>query len=210
MRSPSNGNDNGVQTIQPLGPNALLLTCKPAAAAALATEIRRALPTTLTHSGDGSLVVRFSEAIDRKSVFAFLQNLEVSTGPARSREVILRVRYDGPDLASVAESVGLSVGEVIERHSRATYESQFCGFAPGFSYLTGLDRILELPRLASPRTTVPAGSVAIAAHYCAVYPSSSPGGWHLLGTCDVPMFDATADVPATLPPGTRVRFEPIR
>ena len=118
------------------------------------------------------------------------------------------VRYDGEDLAAVARTCHLSLDEVIARHSDAEYTVAFCGFMPGFSYLVGLDARLVLPRRHTPRTRVPAGAVAIASTFTAVYPGTSPGGWHLLGTTDLAMWDATRDVPATLPPGTRVRFVP--
>ena len=90
--------------------------------------------------------------------------------------------YDGEDLADVAAACGMSTDEVVRRHVAGRYTCAFCGFAPGFAYLTGLDPALHLPRRPTPRTRVPAGAVAIAAEYTAVYPSPSPGGWHLLGT----------------------------
>jgi len=86
---------------------------------------------------------------------------------------------------------------------------EFCGFAPGFAYLRGLPPQLHLPRRASPRTQVPAGSVAIAAHYSAVYPNDSPGGWHLVGTTSLSVWDANQNPPALLQPGTAVRFTVI-
>jgi KipI family sensor histidine kinase inhibitor len=86
------------------------------------------------------------------------------------------------------------------------YEVSFCGFAPGFAYLVGLPHQLHLPRRASPRTRVPAGSVAIAATYSAVYPRESPGGWHLLGTTNASMWDVSRQPPALLQPGMGVRF----
>ena len=96
----------------------------------------------------------------------------------------------------------------MSRHSDATYRAAFCGFAPGFAYLTGLDPALQLPRRATPRTRVPAGSVAIAAGYSAVYPTTSPGGWHLVGHTDAVLFDADRDPPALIAPGTTVHFVP--
>jgi KipI family sensor histidine kinase inhibitor len=84
----------------------------------------------------------------------------------------------------------------------------FCGFAPGFAYLEGLDPGLHLPRRATPRTRVPPGSVAIAAAYTAVYPTASPGGWHLVGSTAMAVWDAERSPPALLAPGTLVRFEP--
>ena len=120
--------------------------------------------------------------------------------------VALRVRYDGEDLADVALACGLGVGEVVELHTAATYTVAFCGFMPGFSYLTGLDARLHLPRRTSPRPRVPPGSVAIASEFTAVYPSASPGGWHLLGSTDAVMWAESRPLPALLPPGTEVRF----
>jgi KipI family sensor histidine kinase inhibitor len=122
--------------------------------------------------------------------------------------VELAVRYDGADLDSVARQCGLPVPEVIRRHSAAEYTVQFCGFAPGFGYLSGLDPALRLPRLASPRPAVPAGSVAIAGEFTGVYPRSSPGGWLLLGRTDAALFDLGRRPPALLRPGTPVRLRP--
>ena len=124
-------------------------------------------------------------------------------------EVVLDVVYDGEDLAAVAAASGLSVDEVIALHSGALYRCDFCGFAPGFAYLSGLDPLLHLPRRATPRTSVPAGSVAIAGPYTAVYPSASPGGWHLLGRTDATLWDLDADPPSPITPGTTVRFRPV-
>ncbi len=120
----------------------------------------------------------------------------------------LPARYDGPDLAEVAGRVGLSVEQVVERHSQVTYRAAFSGFAPGFAYLSGLDERLRLPRRDTPRTAVPAGSLAVADRWTAVYPRRTPGGWHLLGTVDVPVFDLTRSPPALLAPGRSVRFVP--
>ena len=120
--------------------------------------------------------------------------------------VDIAVRYDGADLAEVAAATGLTPDEVVAQHSGAEYSAAFCGFSPGFAYLAGLPESLHLPRRATPRTRVPRGAVAIASGYSAVYPRPSPGGWHLLGTTDVDVWDADRDPPAMLVPGTRVRF----
>jgi biotin-dependent carboxylase-like uncharacterized protein len=115
--------------------------------------------------------------------------------------------YDGDDLAEVARLWGVDEAEVIKRHTTTDFEVDFCGFAPGFAYLTGLDA--DVPRRPSPRTRVPAGSVGLAGRYCGIYPSASPGGWQLIGRTATQLFDVTADPPALLPPGTRVRFMPV-
>jgi KipI family sensor histidine kinase inhibitor len=101
------------------------------------------------------------------------------------------------------------VGEVIARHLATEFRVAFCGFAPGFGYLTGLPAELAVPRLATPRPRVPAGSVGLAGAYTGIYPSASPGGWLLIGRTDVVLFDVAADPPALLGPGARVRFVPV-
>lgn len=122
------------------------------------------------------------------------------------RELELRVRYDGPDLDDVAHAAQLTVVEVARLHAEATYTVDTIGFAPGFAYLTGLDARLQLPRRATPRPRVPAGSLAIADAFTAVYPFESPGGWHLLGrVVDARMFDERGPL---LHLGDRVRFVP--
>ena len=120
--------------------------------------------------------------------------------------VELEVTYDGPDLDEVADLTGLSADEVVARHAGATYTVAFGGFMPGFAYLVGLDPLLRVPRRASPRERVPAGSVAIADEFSAVYPAATPGGWRLLGRCECPLWDVDREPPALLVPGTRVRF----
>lgn len=138
---------------------------------------------------------------------AELTELDVLAEPATGgAEVTIEVRYDGPDLIAVADEVGCSVPDLIRRHSSARYRVAFCGFAPGFAYLRGLDPALHVPRLAEPRTAVPAGSVAIAGEFTAVYPRRSPGGWRLLGTSSAQLWQLDHDPPALLTPGTAVRF----
>jgi KipI family sensor histidine kinase inhibitor len=116
------------------------------------------------------------------------------------------VRYDGPDLADVAKMGGLSEPEVVARHTAGEYTVAFCGFAPGFGYLTGLDPALRLGRRDVPRTRVPAGAVALADEFTGVYPRESPGGWHIIGHTGLRIWDVERDPPALLVPGARVRF----
>lgn len=123
-----------------------------------------------------------------------------------ARQVDIPVYYDGPDLDAVAKLTGLSHDDVIERHQAAHYRVAFLGFAPGFPYLIGLDPRLRVARLATPRTRVPKGAVAIADDMSAIYPQSSAGGWHLIGHTDINLFDASLDSPSLLQPGDRVRF----
>ena len=115
--------------------------------------------------------------------------------------------YDGPDLDAVAAHWGLSRREAIELHTSTEFIVAFCGFAPGFAYLTGLPEDRGVPRRQTPRTEVPAGSVALAGEYSAVYPRRSPGGWQLIGRTDVVLWDPDRDPAALLTAGVRVRFE---
>jgi KipI family sensor histidine kinase inhibitor len=128
---------------------------------------------------------------------------------ATPRIVEIGVRYggdDGPDLDAVAQACGMSPAEVVAIHTQRPYPVLMLGFMPGFPYLGDLDPRLRLPRRPTPRTVVRAGSVAIANDQTGIYPSQSPGGWHLLGRTSVPLFDPTRDPPSTLQPGDMVRF----
>jgi KipI family sensor histidine kinase inhibitor len=127
----------------------------------------------------------------------------------RSRTHLVRVVYDGPDLADVAAKSGMSVTDVIDLHAGRTYEVELIGFLPGFAYLAGVDDRLVIGRRAAPRPRVAGGSVGIAGPYTAIYPSASPGGWNLIGRAlDVTPFDPSRDPPALFQPGDRVRFVP--
>jgi len=120
--------------------------------------------------------------------------------------------YEGahaPDLADVANACGLPPDEVVARHAGRDYTVYMLGFLPGFPFMGDVDDALRRPRRPEPRVAVPAGSVAIANGLTAIYPWQSPGGWHLLGHCPVPLFDTGADAPALLAPGDRVRFQPV-
>ena len=115
----------------------------------------------------------------------------------------------GEDLAVAAQTLGFDSASLIARHSAPVYTVAMIGFAPGFPYLLGLDPALALPRLATPRTRVPAGSVAIGGAQAGLYPRESPGGWHVVGRTPWVLFDANRAQPALLQPGDRVRFVPI-
>ncbi|MGC3995721.1 MAG: allophanate hydrolase subunit 1 [Propionicimonas sp.] len=127
-----------------------------------------------------------------------------------SRTVVVPVRYTGEDLANVAELTGLTTAEVVAAHTARPWRVAFGGFAPGFAYLDGGDPRLAVPRRASPRTEVPAGSVGLAGEYSGVYPRASPGGWQLIGRTEVVLWDAARTPPALLRPGCWVRFEEVR
>lgn len=128
--------------------------------------------------------------------------VEAGTGAV----VEIPVEYDGEDLAGVAEIWGTDERGVIDRLGDLELRVAFCGFTPGWAYMTGLPEELAVPRLATPRSRVPAGSVALADTYAGIYPTASPGGWRLVGRTDVRLFDPDRDPPALLTPGARVRL----
>ncbi len=128
--------------------------------------------------------------------------------PPRLHEI--PVCYDGVDLDIVMKQTGLSRSSLIRLHARPVYTVAMLGFAPGFPYLSPLDRRLQLPRRTSPRVHVPAGSIAIGGPHTGIYPTESPGGWHLIGRTDVVLFDPALDESGfLLAPGDRVRFIPV-
>jgi KipI family sensor histidine kinase inhibitor len=133
------------------------------------------------------------------------------TTPRRDRHttgalVEIPVTYDGEDLADVAALLAQDPDEVVRRHGAAEWTVAFCGFAPGFGYLVSPSGGWDVPRRRSPRTRVPAGSVALAGEFSGVYPRESPGGWQLIGRTDIAVFDLSRDPAALLRPGNRVRF----
>jgi len=169
--------------------------------------------------GAGSVLIRLprdSAAPDFETLFRRVRDLLEQPPPPLPGEAeelfVAAVEFGGEagaDLAAVAAECGLDEREVVERLCAAELTVAFIGFSPGFPYLVGLPRELEVARLATPRERVPAGSVAIAGPFAGVYPSATPGGWRLLGRTAEALFDPASDPPATLAPGDRVRFEAI-
>ncbi|MER6615769.1 5-oxoprolinase subunit B family protein [Streptomyces xantholiticus] len=140
---------------------------------------------------------------------AELQQWSVPPSAADSGPLIeIPVHYDGADLRAVAGLWGVTEDEVARIHSGTEHRVAFCGFSPGFAYMLGLGERYHVPRRAAPRTSVPAGSVALAGPYTGVYPRASPGGWQLIGTTRMPLWDLEREPAALLTPGTRVRFVP--
>ncbi|UOQ88229.1 allophanate hydrolase subunit 1 [Agromyces endophyticus] len=138
-----------------------------------------------------------------------------TTPPARAGDdepepAIVRVVYDGVDLAETAALLGCSTDALVECHTAARWRVAFGGFAPGFGYLVSDDWAFEVPRLDAPRTRVPAGAVALAGAFAGVYPRESPGGWRLVGRTDADLWNPDRAEPALLAPGRRVRFEAVR
>lgn len=154
------------------------------------------------------LRVRYEALVERVRTLV----AEVAPLPETPRRIVeVPVCYGGsygPDLEAVARALGLTPAEVVAQHCGALYRVLLIGFAPGFPYLGPLPARLQLPRRATPRTAVPAGSVAIAADLSGIYPARLPGGWHLIGWTALALFDPARDPPATLAPGDGVRFVP--
>lgn len=204
--------------VLPYGDRACLLAVPAQHVLATDAAIRAAAPPGLVETvpGAASVLAVFATPDDLRAARAVLDGLEprplgAAATTRRADEVVeVPVTYDGEDLDDVAAAAGCSVAAVVERHTAPTYVVAFCGFAPGFAYLDGLDAALHLPRRDTPRTRVPAGSVAVAGAHTAVYPSASPGGWHLIGRTDLAMWDLDRDPPALLDPGARVRFRAVR
>ncbi|MCA6095904.1 5-oxoprolinase subunit PxpB [Streptomyces sp. SCA3-4] len=197
----------------PVGPQALLVEVATAEEAqALHAELLRrraagALPP-VREIVPAARTVLLDGLADPHALAADLASWNVPPLPAAGAEpVVLPVRYDGADLAEVAALWGVGEDEVVALHTGTEFRVAFCGFAPGFGYLTGLPERLHVPRRATPRTAVPAGSVGLAGPYTGVYPRSSPGGWQLIGRTDAVLWDPGREPAALLAPGTRVRFE---
>ncbi|WP_145010640.1 5-oxoprolinase subunit PxpB [Pseudomonas oryzihabitans] len=194
-------------------PDALL----PQRIAGLGARIRQAFGTAVTDlvAGWTSLLVhydplRLTLAELQAGLAPLLADWPGASGAQREGRLHeVPTLYQGPDLAEVAQRCGLREADVIARHSGRDYQVGAIGFMPGFAFLGELDERLALPRRSTPRTRVPAGSLAIAERQTAVYPQASPGGWNLIGRCLWQVFDAQAEPPCLLAPGDRVRFVPV-
>lgn len=195
----------------PCGERALLVELDDLdAVLGLHAALRQAPPAGVTElvPAARTLLVAFDpRATDPDRLGAAVQAAEFEPGDRPGGDLVeLPVVYDGEDLDAVAAHAGLDRAGVVAAHAGAGYVVAFCGFAPGFAYLDGLDERLQVPRRDTPRTRVPAGAVAVADRFTAVYPRESPGGWQLIGRTDRTLWDADRDPPALLVPGTRVRF----
>jgi KipI family sensor histidine kinase inhibitor len=179
----------------------------------LHTALRHDLPAGVLDAVPAArtLLVTFDDALTgRDRLASHIEGLStVPEQAAQEHRVEIGVTYDGEDLSDVADLTGLAEAEVVRRHLDGDYVVAFCGFAPGFAYLVGGDPALEVPRRATPRTRVPAGSVALAGEFTGVYPRQGPGGWQLIGRTTATLWDLGQEPPALLAPGTRVRFTQV-
>jgi inhibitor of KinA len=213
--------------IDRVGDAALLLTLGDEVASAVNELVHRVVaelgPAGARSLGLGSPVPAYAsvllpfdpglvpEATVRATLRDALRRAVGASTPEPGPLVEIPVRYGGrhgADLAEVADRTGRSEAEVIALHAGPEYRVFLVGFVPGFPYLGVLPEELALPRRATPRVRVPAGSVAIAGRQTGIYPSPTPGGWHLIGRTDAPIWDARRDPPALLGPGARVLFVP--
>ena len=203
--------------IRAAGDRAFLVTASPVAVAAemrAVAGVRDVLPAAET------VLVTLDSVGDAHRVRTRLEQIlrEHSPGNSPSAEsfesdaepVRIEVEYDGADLTEVARLLDMSVSEVVAAHTGTLWHCGFVGFAPGFGYLRAPDGRLDVPRLAQARTAIPAGAVALAGGYSAVYPRATPGGWRLIGRTATPMWDLDRDPPALIRPGTTVRFVEAR
>ncbi|MEV7867744.1 carboxyltransferase domain-containing protein [Streptomyces sp. NPDC088124] len=173
-----------------------------------ASELREVVPaatTVLVVAGSASGMGRIAEGLHRVLDGSGTRR----TRPAAGKTVVIPVRYDGTDLAAVAELVGMTPEEIARLHTAGEHAVGFFGFAPGFAYLDGVPESLRLPRLSSPRPRVAAGVVAIAGNQTVVYPGGTPGGWHQIGVTTARLWDVTAEPPNRLAVGDRVVFEAV-
>lgn len=216
----------GAPRVEPMGDGALLVTLGSDVRADLNAMVHRVVGALCARRrqlpglgrpvpGYASVLVPFdpaacAEEVVRAAIGESLGDAErVGVEGAPGPLVEIPVRYggrDGPDLADVAARLGRSEDEVVRLHAATEYRVFVLGFVPGFPYLGTLPETLALPRRATPRLRVPAGSVAIAGRQTGIYPASTPGGWHLLGRTDAVLWDPRREPPALLQPGARVRF----
>ena len=168
------------------------------------------------HPGYRSVMVTVD--VEKKSIQAVQKNLQQVLKNARAMELpepsvvdipVLYGGQHGPDINKVAEHTGLSTEKVIALHSSGDFQVSFIGFTPGFPYISGMDEKLATPRLQNPRKRVPAGSIGIAGNQTGIYPSSTPGGWNLIGRTPLHIFNIQHPEKALLKMGDRITFKPI-
>lgn len=213
MTGPSGGGARSARRVLPVGARAVLVECTPEEVLSLhAALLEDPLPgQTETVPAARTVLVRFARPEHAQAAVPGLLALEADGPTVRpGPEVVVETVYDGEDLAEVARAQGCSVDAVVEAHTAVRWTSAFLGFAPGFAYLVPDGEWPEVPRRSSPRTAVPAGAVALAGPWSAVYPRRSPGGWQLVGRTDAVLWDLARTSPALLPPGTSVAFRAVR
>jgi len=185
----------------------------PGAAQVLATNLRASGKWLDVVAGVDSVVLRFDAALEDVGTASRRASDSIdyrASASSDSRVVVdIPVCYGGefgPDLDAICSQVNLSADEIVALHTSGQYAVDMLGFTPGFAYISGLDVRLRVPRLAEPRQYVAAGSVGIAGGRTGLYALPGPGGWSVIGRTTFPLFDASAQEPFALQPGTRIRF----
>ncbi len=203
----------GTLRVAPYGRDHVLIDVRgPTVVTSLRAALLHQQPTLRPRPGWSSVLVRAS---DSATVLELVMSLDdgsdlQSEAQDAAHHHLIDTSYDGDDLETVARLTDLTVDAVINAHSSATYYVVFLGFTRAFAYLDGLDpRLGAVPRLATPRVRVPAGSIGIAAGQTGIYPMASPGGWHLLGHTDAVLFDTSRTPPSLLAPGDTVQFRAV-
>lgn len=199
--------------VRAFGPAAMLIETADVLALQAALRTPPAGITDIVPAAETVLVCFDPSSIALSAVRAWVDHAVTHPADVDGAEaaplIEIGVHYDGPDLVTASTAAGVSVETLIDDHQHAHWRVAFTGFAPGFGYLVADDWPHRLPRLAAPRTRVPAGSVALADGFSGVYPRATPGGWQLIGTTDVVLFDPERTPPALLSPGARVRFREV-
>ena len=162
-----------------------------------------------------SLLIVYNTAISFENEIEILKHIYNS----ESKQTIkisntwrIPVCYDdafGLDLKTISESNNISKANIVKRHSEVTYTVYFIGFLPGFLYLGGLNETLTMPRKLTPRPRVEKGSVAIGGNQTGIYPSESPGGWHIIGKTPIDFFNPNTETPCFAQSGDSIKFYPI-
>jgi UPF0271 protein len=193
--------------IEPMGDAALRWRRDPGRDPRALLDALRALPGVVDAIvTEAHALVTFDPARPPDAPWAIEERVSRESHRPATREHVIRASYDGADLDEVAARAGVTRAEVIDAHTSGVYSVRLIGFLPGFAYLGPVDPRLALPRRASPRARIDAGSIGLGAGYTAVYPFASPGGWHLIARAvDFTPFDSARG--ATLGLGDRVRFE---
>ena len=189
------------------GADALLVEVDDAAAALALYRAVRDARLDVRDVVPAARTVLLAGCADPERLTADLSRLRPDPAVSSGAPVVeVPTTYDGPDLDDVARRWDMTVAEAVATHTSTDFVVAFCGFAPGFAYCTGLPAALAVPRHPDPRPRVPAGSVGLAGEFTGVYPTASPGGWRLLGRTGLTLWEPDREQPATLAPGTRVRF----
>ncbi|MGM7776491.1 5-oxoprolinase/urea amidolyase family protein [Arthrobacter sp. KNU-44] len=196
------------------GPRALLveLSDLPSVLAFHSSLLAEPLPGQLDAvAAAATVLLKFGTHAEALAARTAVGHVDLGTVPRdSSRDVTIEVVYDGEDLAEVGILTGLGRDGVVAAHTGQLWTAAFGGFAPGFTYLLGENHTLDVPRRSSPRTAVPAGSVALGGTFSAVYPRQSPGGWQLIGRTTAVLWDLGRESPALVRPGDTVRYVAVR